>query len=448
MREANQNKDIIAGRLFGVVADDYTGATDEAGMLAKAGLCTGLLLGKPRLHDLKLKSTRYDAIVIGVQTRSVSPANARKICKECFELFKKVGANPVQFKYCSTFDSTEKGNIGPVIEAGLKCFKQKITIAVPALPINRRTTYLGYHFVGSKLLSDSHMRYHPLNPMLESNLVRFLSKQTALQVGLADLPTVRQGAKKLEEYFKTEAKNGRNILIVDCIEEKDLETIMSASRDLTFLSGGSGIGGHINSYYGENRKSGGVQARVNKLIKKPRIGALIISGSCSLPTLRQNEYARKHGFYKIQIDISELMRSGKITLNAVARRAESLLLRGMNVIVSSSQPINEREKYAGAIRAKKREAISFIIQKTLAEIARLVLSRTNCSRLIISGGETSGSVITACGLDFFEVLAEIDPGVPLIYAPARGILTVLKSGNFGALDFYAKALKTMERYYL
>jgi uncharacterized protein YgbK (DUF1537 family) len=226
---------------FGIVADDHTGATDAAGMLTERGVRTVLLLDWSSPTEVAAVVAPFQAIVLGAETRSVAPEAAFRRTAEGVDLLKAIGADQVQFKYCSTFDSTPRGNIGPSLDAAMERLGARGAVVCPALPVNGRLTFMGYHFVNGQLLSESPLRDHPLNPMTDSNLVRWLSQQTRRRVGLADFFTVRRGSDALRQSLDAQLAEGCSYVVTDAIEDRDLAMIAEATRDWPLASGGSGI---------------------------------------------------------------------------------------------------------------------------------------------------------------------------------------------------------------
>src|SRR5215213_9565273 len=233
----------MSGRLlFGAVADDDTGASDLAGMLAEQRLRTLLVIDLPEQSRFDEWSEGHHAVILAEGTRNLRPANARDRTRSAIRLLKSRDPRAFQIKYCSTFDSTPEGNIGPTVDAALEELCEEFTVALPALPVNGRTTYRGYHFVHDQLLSDSPMRDHPLTPMTNANLVEHLARQTSRRVGLAPYEAVEAGADELKRRFERLRAEGVSIAIVDCLSDAHVETICRAAADMRLVTGGSAFG--------------------------------------------------------------------------------------------------------------------------------------------------------------------------------------------------------------
>jgi 3-dehydrotetronate 4-kinase len=264
--------------LLGAIADDYTGGSDLAGMLAERGVRTLMHFGVPTAPPLGL----YDAAVVCLKSRSIAADGARAMSAAALEWLRSAGARQIQFKYCSTFDSTAAGNIGPVLDELLDNMGVSLVVAVPALPVNGRTQYLGHLFVNGVPLAESAMRHHPLNPMTDSNLVRHLAAQTKSNVGLIPLPVVLEGAGAIGQRAAKLASEGIRMALVDAVTESNLASIAEAIHDAPLISGGSGIAAHLPAYW-----------RLEAPLKAPAPldngmpGVLMLAGSCSSATLDQ-----------------------------------------------------------------------------------------------------------------------------------------------------------------
>lgn len=423
--------------LFGVIADDDSGASDEAGMLHEAGARTILSIGIPSAEDLADWRDRYHAVVVATRTRALSPSNAYRVTREAVVSLRAGGVHFLQVKYCSTFDSTPEGNIGPSIDAALDELGQAFTVAVPALPVNGRTTYMGHHFVNGVLLSESPMRQHPLTPMTDANLVRWLGFQTQRKVGLVPLPAVRAGAVAVREEFVRLRAMGVQIAITDCASQEDLREIAGACADMPLTTGGSGLAMELPGAW----RNSGCLSRVSwegaHQVKKGA-ACLIVAGSCSEATRRQNQVAVEAGIPHVPIDPLDLLQ-GQVDRVPIVKR----LRAGEVVLVSTTAPpdVVARTQAAASERGWTATALGERIAAATGALAATLVAEGEISRLIIAGGETSGSVCRALGIRALEILGNIDPGVPL--CRAGSLLMVLKSGNFGSSDFYLKSLERM-----
>jgi uncharacterized protein YgbK (DUF1537 family) len=424
--------------LFAAIADDDTGASDEAGMLAEAGARTILSIGIPSPEDLAVWRDAYHAIVVATQTRAATPAQAYQTTREAVARVRAAGVKRFQVKYCSTFDSTEQGNIGPSLDAALDELEEDFTIAVPALPVNGRTTYLGHHFVNGVLLSDSPMRHHPLTPMTNSNLVEWLGRQTGRRVSLAAFSMVRSGDAVLRTEFERLRVSGVRIAIVDCTAQEDLAVIARASTGLRLTSGGSGLAMEFPAVW----RNAGLLRRVTRTDKhRPDdvpAGALLVAGSCSEATQRQNRLAAEAGIQVVPLDPLDLI-DGRVDRGRLLRELDA----GKTVLIATTAPPEKiaAAREQAAERGLTQGELGERIAAATARLAAGLLADSGVRRLVVAGGETSGHICRALGIRSLEILGNIDPGVPLCrWGP---LLVALKSGNFGAPDFYRKALDRM-----
>jgi 3-dehydrotetronate 4-kinase len=414
--------------LIGAVADDITGATDLCLMLAREGLRTVQIIGLPDHATLP----DADAIVIALKSRSIAAAQAVEMSVAAAKLLQAGGAEQLLFKYCSTFDSTDEGNIGPVAEALLALTDSNLTIACPSFPAAGRTTYRGHLFVGDALLSDSPLKDHPLNPMHDSNLVRVLGRQTTLPVGLVTIDTIAQGEAAVRQAFAAQAAAGKRILIVDTLQDADLRTIGAACSDMPLVTGGSGIALGLAANF---LRAGKVAPRPSQArMAAPKGRAVILAGSCSKATRGQIAAAKAAGFPSLALDVDALI-SGKQTAASLAAWASAQPQDSIPLIYSSAEP-----SVLQAIQARLgQHASGALVESTLAEVSHL-LRGAGFSRYLIAGGETSGAVVAALGVTMLEIGPEIAPGVPWTRSiSGPDLVLALKSGNFGGEDFFLKA---------
>jgi uncharacterized protein YgbK (DUF1537 family) len=431
--------------LFGAVADDDTGATDLAGMLADQGVRTVLAIGLPRPDRLDAWAGQSDAVILGVGSRALAPGTAYDRMREGVRLLGTLRPAVVQVKYCSTFDSTSEGNIGPSIDAALDELGEAFTIALPALPVNGRTTYMGYHFVHQQLLSDSPMRHHPLTPMTNSNLVTHLQSQTQRRVGLAPYPKLQAGAQSLRNCFEKLRDSGVNIAVVDCTSDADLAIVCQAARDLRLISGSSAPAMMLPGFWKHEGWKPAGHASLLPRNAKPGRGFLIVSGSCSQATQRQNEVIDASGVRIIDLDGVRLA-IGDNDFGPIAALAVSELAEGRTCVLrtsSSRADVNRVHQWAqrnGHTETEVGRQIAF----RLAGVVREIVQSNKPEGLIIAGGETSGALCRALEFDALRVGANIEPGVPLCVSLDNASLpTVLKSGNFGGPDFYHRAIEAI-----
>lgn len=419
--------------LLGAVADDFTGATDLCNMLVRHGMRTVQLIGVPR-PDLELPEV--DAVTVALKSRTCPAKEAVALSLEALDWLRRGGARQIFFKYCSTFDSTAEGNIGPVGDALADRLDAGIAIACPAFPETGRTIYLGHLFVGDALLSDTHMRHHPLTPMTDSNLVRVLGRQTPRRVGLVAWPTVRHGAAAIRDRLTELRHEGCRWAIVDCVEDADLLAIGEAVADHPLVTGGSGVAMGLPANF---RRRGLLPDRGAEAAALPAVPgpALVLAGSCSAATLGQIEAFRAERPAH-RLDLFHLAKGRGIS-EAVAWAREHLA-SGPVLIYASAPPEEIR-----AVQAELgRERAGALVEEAMAEIARaLVLAGVR--RLVVAGGETSGAVVKALGIEGLAIGPQIDPGVPATVTIGRGprLALALKSGNFGRRDFFLRALEVI-----
>lgn len=428
--------------LFGAVADDDTGATDLAGMLADQGVRAVLVIDLPSPAQLAAWAQECNAVVLGLGTRALTPAAAYSRMREGVRLLQTLRPEVVQVKYCSTFDSTAEGNIGPSIDAALDELGEDFTIALPALPVNGRTTYMGYHFVGEQLLSDSPMRHHPLTPMTHPNLVAHLQTQTRRKVGLASYPEVCAGAARLRERFDRLRGSGIGIAITDCTNDADLATICEAANGLRLLTGSSAFGSILPRIWKREgcwNPSG--QAAFLSRTSGGR-GFLVVSGSCSPATRRQNQTLAARGALVTDCDGVRLA-GGEIDPAPMIASIAGELARGRVCLLRTAAEREDVERVHAWAQARGLTATEAgcRISQSLATMVREIVRRSPPEGLIVAGGETSSVMCRALDFGALRVGANIDPGVPLCLSLGGTALpVVLKSGNFGGPDFYQRAM--------
>lgn len=416
--------------ILGVIADDFTGATDIAGMLVKGGMRTIQTIGVP---DKGAIPDDVDAVVVALKSRSIPAADAVAQSLDALKSLQAAGCTRFFFKYCSTFDSTDRGNIGPVGDALLDALKAKQAIYCPAFPENGRTIFFGHLFVGNLLLSDTHMRHHPLNPMTDSSLVRVLSRQTTHKVGLVPLKQVQAGSASLREALDALAKDGVRHVVVDAVADTDLGIIGEAVGDDALVTGGSGVALGLPAAY---RRRGLLQHR-SGADSLPRIdgASAVLAGSCSAATLGQIAAFKGAHF---ALDTDAICR-GEDVAGAALGWAKGKLGNGP-ILLSASEP----PEAVKALQAKYGvEKSSHAIEKTMAALAK-GLVEAGVGRMVVAGGETSGAVVGALDVTALRIGPEIDPGVPWTASvAAKPLLLALKSGNFGAPDFFTKAFQRL-----
>ena len=418
--------------LLGCIADDFTGATDLANTLVRQGMSTVVLLGVPPAGG---SMPDADAVIVALKSRSIPAAEAIGLSLDALEFLRRGGARQYFFKYCSTVDSTDAGNIGPVAEALLAALGEPFTIACPAFPTNKRTIYQGHLFVGDQLLADSGMRHHPLNPMTDSSLVRVLQRQARGKVGLVPFNVVAQGVNAIRDAMRDLSAAGVRHAIVDALTDQHLLAIGAACAEMQLLTGGSGVALGLP----ENFRRQGVLKTVRAGVL-PNVGghAVVLSGSCSAATLRQVAEMKKQ-CASLVIDPLALAREPGVVGQALAW-AQSHLGAEPILIYSTAAPAQIE-----AVQAELgRERAGTIVEQALGEIAKGLVAH-GARRLVIAGGETSGAVVTALGVTGLRVGAEIDPGVPwTVSLDDEPLALALKSGNFGDDEFFMKAFRQLQ----
>lgn len=411
---------------LGCIADDFTGATDLANNLVRAGMRAVQTIGVP---GTPLRGDA-DAVVVALKTRTLPAAEAVAQSLAALEWLQAQGAEQIYFKYCSTFDSTPQGNIGPVTDALMSRLGTAFTIATPAFPDNKRTVFKGYLFAGDVLLNESGMQHHPLTPMTDPNLVRVLSAQTSRKVGLVDYSVVARGSDAIRARMQELASQGIEIAIVDAVSNEDLLVLGPALRGMPLVTAGSGVAIGLPANWG---LSAGQTA---SLPRTPGLQA-VVAGSCSAATNGQVAAFIESGRPALALDPLRLAAGEDVVGEALAW-AESRMADGPVLVYSTAQP-DQVKQAQGALGVERAGSL---IEAAIARISVGLVER-GVRQLIVAGGETSGAVVQALGLEQMAIGEQIDPGVPWCsgYAPAaQGDVSIaLKSGNFGVRDFFTKA---------
>jgi uncharacterized protein YgbK (DUF1537 family) len=415
--------------LLGCIADDFTGATDLANTLVRQCMSTVVLLGAPGAH---VSVPDADAAVVALKSRSIAAPDAVAMSLAALEWLRRAGAQQYYFKYCSTFDSTDAGNIGPVAEALLDALQAPFTVACPAFPTNRRTVYQGYLFVDTQLLSESGMREHPLNPMTDPSLTRVLQRQSRGKVALIPFGVVESGASAIEAEMQRLAAAGVRLAVVDAITDRHLLAIGEACAGLKLLTGGSGLALGLPDNF---RRRGLLRPQPPGALPRIEGYAVVLAGSCSAATQRQVA-DMKRSCESFAIDVPALARGKAVVRDALAWAAPRLGTQPI-LIYSTAAPreVEQVQAELGSARA------GALVEQALGEIAVQLVAR-GAQRLVVAGGETAGAVVTALGVQGLRVGAEIDPGVPWTASIGeRPVALALKSGNFGSDDFFLKAFR-------
>ncbi|MFE9181515.1 3-oxo-tetronate kinase [Streptomyces sp. NPDC007126] len=416
---------------IGCIADDFTGGTDVAAAFRRAGLRTALVFGTP--EDTTALPAGCDAAVVALKSRStpVDEAVADSLAAQRW-LWSR-GAAQVYFKYCSTFDSTPQGNIGPVTDALMDAAGAGVTLHCPASPPNGRTVYQGHLFVHDQLLSDSPLRHHPLNPMTDSALVRLLSAQTRHHVALLDWSTVRRGVAAVRDAVVAHQQSGVRHVIADALTDEDLAVLGAAALELPLVAGAAGLAEGLGHAY---PAAGPAAAET-----LPRDGrAAVLAGSCSARTLEQIAQFYAAGLPSLHLDVLAAATGRDVTGEALAWNDEQDPDLPVLIYASaSSDELAAVQAQLGVAEAAAR------VEELLGTLAAHLVER-GVRRLLVAGGETSGAVTTALGVRAVLVGEEADAGVPWTYATNEhdGLALMLKSGNFGAPDLFIRALAETE----
>lgn len=415
--------------ILGVIADDFTGATDVASMLVRAGMRTVQVIGVPT----DAVAPDADAVVVALKSRTTPAEQAVRESLAALRWLQAAGARQFYFKYCSTFDSTAAGNIGPVAEALMAALGADFAIACPAFPENGRTVFRGHLFVGDELLSDSGMRQHPLTPMLDANLVRVLQAQSKGRVGLVRYDQIAAGPAAVQARFAALRSEGMRLAVADAINNDDLRTLAQACADLPLITAGSGVAlGLPDVYAARGWLHPDAQAAL-----LPAVGghAAVISGSCSSATNAQVQdwlAAGKPGF---KVDARALAAGAPVAEQAGAF-AQQHLNKSPVLIYATAAPDEVR-----AVQVELGiERAGALVEECLAQVAAQLVE-SGVRRLVVAGGETSGAVVQRLNVRTLRIGGAIVSGVPWTLAEGRELLLALKSGNFGAADFFSRAFE-------
>ena len=420
------------GVQLGAVADDLTGAADLASILARSGQQVSLRLGVPA--DPPVDPSPYEVIALKIRTSPVGQAVAEALAT--LEWLQAAGAEQYFWKYCSTFDSTPAGNIGPVAEALMARLDIRQTIHCPAFPENGRTVYMGLLFVGDTPLDESPMKDHPLTPMRDSSLLRLLEPQVTAPVGSIGRPTVARGAAAITEALAELEAGGIAHVVIDAISDDDLLQIATACRKMPLLSGGSAVAMPLPAL---NAPRAAADTYAGPVRPRPAPHTVILSGSTSPMSNAQVAAYCATGAPAFQLDPRALASTG----NSAARRwLEDQDLRRAPLVYSTAEPESVRSIQRDLGRARA----AALVEAALADCARVAVT-AGARRIVVTGGETAGAVTGALGLARLELGPEIAPGVPVCYFTRRGDThaIALKSGNFGAETFFSDALAVLER---
>ena len=422
------------GVLLGAIADDFTGATDLCNTLVRCGMRTVQLIDVPAPGT---KIADAEAVTIALKSRTIPAADAIDKSLVALAWLRQAGARQILFKYCSTFDSTDAGNIGPVAEALMEALGTDFTLFCPAFPEAGRTIYRGYLFVGDVLLSESGMRDHPLTPMRDPSLVRVLQRQTRGKVGLVSQLDVARGPEAISNAFATLRRAGFRNVIVDAIEDRDLDAIGEAAADFPLITGGSGIALGLPANFRRQGLLG--DSRGADILPPIEGAAAVLSGSCSEATRAQVSYMRGRAPV-FTIDPTAAASGRNLAEEALAWATPRLGDRP--VLISATALPHE---VAAVQEVLGRGRAGSLIESIFADIARGLVAR-DVRRLVVAGGETAGAVVQALGVTGLRIGRQIDPGVPWTMSLGQPRLALaLKSGNFGAPDFFPRAFSMLSQ---
>ena len=435
-RAGSPQASVGAKLLLGCIADDFTGATDLANNLVRAGMRVLQTIGVPA----QPLQTEADAVVVALKSRTLAVSEAVAQSLAALRWLQAQGAQQIYFKYCSTFDCTTQGNIGPVAEALMDALGADFTVATPAFPDNQRTVFKGHLFVGDVLLNESGMQNHPLTPMTDANLVRVLQAQCDRPVGLIDYQVVALGETAIRARIAQLRAQGVGLAIVDAISNADLLRLGPALKGLPLVTAGSGVAIGLPANFGI-APSGSASA-----LPAATGWQAVLAGSCSLATNRQVQAFIQSGRPALALDPLQLAANQAAGADAVAQAlawADPLLSQGPVLIYSTTdaaalKAVQGRLGVAGA---------GALVERTLAAIARGLVER-GVRQLVLAGGETAGACVQALHITHMKIGPQIDPGVPWCHAqtdaaPGAGLHLTLKSGNFGSDDFFSKAFKVI-----
>ena len=417
--------------LLGCIADDFTGATDLANNLVRAGMQVVQTIGV-----LAAPVQDVDAVVVALKSRTIAASEAVAQSLAALRWLQAQGCRQFYFKVCSTFDSTPQGNIGPVAEALLQALDADFCCVTPAFPENARTVYQGYLFVGDVLLNESGMRNHPLTPMTDANLVRVMGAQSEGKVGLVPHAVVRAGSEAIRRRIAQLRAEGVRFGVVDAVANEDLLALGRAIADAPLVVAGSGVAIGLPQNHGLQPSAAAAA------LPAPQGLQAIVSGSCSLATQQQVAEFQRSGGASYVIEPLQLASRREETVAAALDWAQARLAKGPILVYSTATP--------DAVRAVQDDLgvqqAGELVEQALASIGRALVER-GVRQLVVAGGETSGAVVQALGVQQLRIGPQIDPGVPWCHATATAcgadLHLALKSGNFGAPDFFRKSFERL-----
>lgn len=417
--------------LLGCIADDFTGAGDVANTLNKAGMRTRMVLGPIGIEDI-LDADDADAIVVALKSRSIPARDAIDQSLNALSCLRKAGAVQYMFKYCSTFDSTPEGNIGPVAEALAKELSAKAVVVCPSFPENERTVYQGHLFVGDKLINETGMQDHPVTPMTDPDIRRWLQKQCNSTVGHISYDRVQMGRQTIEQDLIEQAEANNLLVVVDALRDNDLLAIGGAVKDAILFTGGSAVAMEIPN----NFRSQGLLEKHENLGVALLGPVILLAGSCSRATMAQvKQYSAQNPAFAI--NINDLMEGHDVEQRIwkfIEKHRDSAPLVYSS---ASAQEVTSIQKKYGQDKVSKKTETLF------GALAAKAVTQ-GVQKIICAGGETSGAVTQALDIAVLNIGPEIAPGVPSLYSADNSLALVLKSGNFGQVDFFARAVNQLE----
>lgn len=384
---------------LGVIADDFTGATDIASFLVQNGLTTIQFNGIPASEEM----TEAQAIVISLKSRSCPADQAVSQSLAALAWLQKQGCERFYFKYCSTFDSTAQGNIGPVTDALLNALGETQTVICPALPVNGRTVYQGYLFVGDQLLSDSGMRHHPVTPMQDSNLMRLMTSQATGKAGLIAAAQIDQGAESVRQALDQLAEQGISYVVTDTLHQGHLLTLGEALSDRRLVTGGSGLAIGLARQW----TTAGTDAEAERAGRPHGDRAVVLSGSCSQMTNRQVAAYRQLA-PACEVEIEHCLEDAEGYARQLCDWVEANSHQTMAPLLfatADAQQLQVIQQRYGAQRSSEA------VEQLFAAVTR-ELKQRGWQRFIVAGGETSGVVAQSLGVTAFHIGPTISPGVP------------------------------------
>jgi uncharacterized protein YgbK (DUF1537 family) len=414
--------------LLGCIADDFTGATDLANTLVRQGMRTVQTIGVPT------SPIDADAIVVALKSRTIPAPDAVEQSLAALRWLSGQGCRQFLFKYCSTFDSTDVGNIGPVAEALLGALGSDFTIACPAFPENGRTVFCGHLFVGDALLNESGMEHHPLTPMTDANLVRALQRQSQAKVGLLRYDTVAQGAEAVRVQIDALRSKGIRLAIADAISDTDLLTLGQGCAALPLITGGSGIALGLP----ENFRRAGLLSARTCAADVPVVNGhgVVLAGCASQATNDQVAHWVAQKRPAMRVDPLRLARGEPVIDEALAL-VQSCTEPVLIYATARPEDVKAAQAKLGVARAGE------LVEHALARIAASLRARdTRC--FVVAGGETAGAVVQALGVRSLRIGKQIAPGVPVaVTLDDDHLALALKSGNFGGQNFFDEALRAL-----